>query len=319
MSADRDTAAFAARAESLGYDSVWQGELWGWNVFVELAAAAERTDQVQLGTAIVNVFSRTPATIAMSAVSLARRSDDRAVLGLGTSTQTAVTNLQGLAFDRPVQRTHETVELVQAFLGNDGSVEYEGTVHESSGFPPLDQNVPIYNAALGPWNRRVTGRLCDGWLPNNVPFSELERMFEIVDDAAREDGRDPSEIDVAPWVHVAVDDQNPENARDLVRRTVAYYVGSGEGYRRAVATAFPEAAEVISERWNDGDRDGAIEFVTDDMVDDLGCAGTTAEVRDRLRRLVEETPVDHPIVDIPEWGDDALVERTLEAVAPRRW
>ena len=115
--------AFASRAESLGYDSVWTGELWGRDSFVALTQAAEITDTVQLGTAIVNVYGRSPATIAQAAATLNDAAEGRLTLGLGTSTPKVIEDLHGRSFDGPARRLHETVELVKRFLDGDGRSE----------------------------------------------------------------------------------------------------------------------------------------------------------------------------------------------------
>lgn len=310
------TADYAVRAEALGYESIWQGELWGKNVFIELAEAAHRTRNIRLGTAIVNVFSRTPAVIAMGANSLNQHSNGRAVIGLGVSSSKVINDLHSLEYDRPVRRTHETAELLQDFLTADGKVTYNGEIFNVSDFSSLDTNVPIYNAALGPANRRATGRTCDGWLPNNIPFSYLNSAFETVANAACDSRRDPDDIEVAPWIHVAVDDENPDKARDLIRDTIAYYVGSGKGYENAVGMAFPERTERIADAWRSGATDEARASVTDEMVSELGCAGRSDYVLEQLQRVVDETPTDVPIIDIPQGAEADLINRTIKAVAP---
>jgi len=83
---DHDPTDLAVDAEQQGYDSIWMGELWGTNSVVKLTEIAARTNEVEIGTAIVNVFSRTPAVLAMTAATLDRVSDGRASLGVGTST-----------------------------------------------------------------------------------------------------------------------------------------------------------------------------------------------------------------------------------------
>jgi alkanesulfonate monooxygenase SsuD/methylene tetrahydromethanopterin reductase-like flavin-dependent oxidoreductase (luciferase family) len=221
-----------------------------------------------------------------------------------------------MTFDRPIRRTREVVDLVGAFTSGEDAVAYDGEVFEVADFPALSADVPVYNAALGPANRSVTGRYCDGWLPNNVPFSHLATAFETVGEAARETGRDPDAIEVAPWVHVAVDDDDPDAARDAIRATVAYYVGASQGYENAVGAVFPDQAERVATSWRNGEHDGARAAVTDEMVDDLGCAGTAGEARAGLRALQDDPVVDTPIVDVPRGLDDATVERTVEAVAP---
>ena len=313
-----DPAQTARHAESLGYDRVWVGELWHESAVVQLAEMAAATDEIGLGSAIVTVYSRTPAVLAMTAASLQRASDGRFVLGTGVSTPTAIEGLHGLAFDRPVRRAHETIELVRELTSDAEEVAYEGELLESHAFPGLDLDVPIYHAGLGPANRRVVGRLCDGWLPHNIPFSRLEEAFEVVAEAAAERDRDPDEIEVAPYVPTAVAD-DPDRARNAIRRHVAYYVGSGEGYRRAVGTEYPDRATTIADAWREGDREASAEAVTDEMVEDLGVAGRADEVRTRLRSLVADTPIDRPIVVVPAPAAAELGPETVEAVAPAQF
>ncbi|WP_049926324.1 LLM class flavin-dependent oxidoreductase [Halopiger goleimassiliensis] len=316
---DADPATTAVRAENLGYDAVWVGELWGESSVVQLAEMATRTDDLALGSAILNVYSRSPAVLAMTAASLQRASSGRFTLGLGTSTPKAVEDLHGLSFDRPVRRAHETIELVRAFTGETTDsgepVDYDGELLSAADFPALESPVPIYHAGLGPANRRVVGRLCDGWIPHNIPFSRLEDAFEEVAAAARKREREPDDITIAPYVPAAVS-EDPDEARELVRRHVAYYVGSGEGYRNAVAMAYPEAAQRVADAWRGGDKRGATEAVTEAMVEDLGVAATPENARDRLETLVAETGIDHPIVVVPDPADESVWETTIEALAP---
>jgi alkanesulfonate monooxygenase SsuD/methylene tetrahydromethanopterin reductase-like flavin-dependent oxidoreductase (luciferase family) len=311
-----DPTAFAVRAEELGYESAWMGELWGESSVVRLTDVAARTETIGLGTAILNVFSRTPAVLAMTAKTIDDRSDGRFTLGVGTSTRKAVEDLHGMAWDdpNPVRRAHECIELTSAYLTGEGRVNYDGEVFHAADFPSLDRDVPIYHAALGEANRRVVARLCDGWIPHNVPFPDLEASFDYVAEHAERAGRDPAEIDVAPYVPACVSD-DAEEARRMIRRHVAYYVGSGEGYRRAVAGRFPEAADRVADRWHEGDRGGASEAVTDEMVDALGVAGDPETARERLRDVAALDAVDRPLLTIPN-GAEHLADRTLEELAP---
>jgi alkanesulfonate monooxygenase SsuD/methylene tetrahydromethanopterin reductase-like flavin-dependent oxidoreductase (luciferase family) len=310
-----DPTDLAIDAESLGYDSVWMGELWGSSSVVKLGEIAALTDDIEIGTAIVNVYSRSPAVLAMTGATLDRITDGRASLGVGTSTPTAVENVHGMAFDRPVRRSHETIDVIQRILGGDEPVDADGEIVDVSGVPPLERDVPVYHAALGPANRRVVGRLCDGWMPHNIPFSGLDDAFEVVATAARERDRDPDAITIAPYVPAAVS-EDPEEAYDAVSGHIAYYAGSAEGYRNAIATAFPDQVDRVVAAWEAGDRAEAADRVTDEMVDDLGVAGTPAAARDRLRDVVSETAIDRPLVTIPEQAADDVAEETIEALAP---
>lgn len=310
-----NAAAFAERAESLGYSSVWTSELWGRDSFVALARAAERTESVTLGTAIANVYGRSPATLAQAAASLDRASDGRAVLGLGTSTAKTIEDLHGMSFENPTRRLHETVELTKLFLDGDERVSYEGENFDVADFPPLGQSVPVYAAALGTANRRATARTADGWLPHNIPFEILDEAFEYIATHAREAGRDPADLTVAPYVPAAVSTDGDE-ARAAVRGHIAYYVGSGKGYQRAVAQLFPDRVETVAEAWRAGERKDARAAVTDEMVEALGVAGTPETAREQFESIASLDVIDHPLVVIPAGSDEKIVEQTAEALAP---
>ena len=310
-----EIASFAERAETYGYERLWVGELWGTDAFVALTEAAVATDDIDLGTAIVNVYGRSPATLAQAAASVAGRTDGTVHLGLGTSTPKAIEDLHGVPFENPPRRLHETVELAKRFLQGEDRVSYDGELFDVADFPALGQGVPVYAAALGPANRRATGRTADGWLPHNIPFERLDEAFETIQETAREAGRDPASIAVAPYVPAAVSD-DPEDAYAQVAGHLAYYVGSGEGYRRAVAQAFPEEAEAVAEAWRDGDRGAAREAVTREMVDALGVAGTPETAPDKLAAVEAIDPIDEAIVVVPTGTDDEMTRDTVEVLAP---
>jgi alkanesulfonate monooxygenase SsuD/methylene tetrahydromethanopterin reductase-like flavin-dependent oxidoreductase (luciferase family) len=313
--ATKSAGEWAAHAEDLGYDSIWMSEAWGTDALVELSGAAAATDTIRLCTAIVNVYSRTPTVLAMAGATLQRRSDGRAVLGVGPSHAGAVEAYHGLAYDRPVRRTHEAIELVNELTGGGEPVSYDGEVFSVEGLPPFEESVPVYNAALGPANRRATGRVADGWLPYMYPVSALGEAFETVAETARETGRDPGDIEVTPQILAAVSD-DPEAARDAVRDYVASYVGQLPNYRNALADWYPEEAAAIGEAWAEGGREAAMAAVTDELVHELGVAGTPAEARDQLRAVLETPVVDCPIVYVPRGVPDVDRDRTIEALAP---
>ncbi|WP_435194812.1 LLM class flavin-dependent oxidoreductase [Natronomonas sp. EA1] len=308
-----DPVPLAVRAEELGYESAWLGELWGTSSVVTLTRIAERTNEIDVGSAILNVFSRTPAVLAMTAASIDDASDGRFRLGVGTSTPKAVEDLHGMTFDRPVRRAHEAIELTNALLG-EGRVQYDGEVFHAADFPGLGTDIPVYHAALGRANRRVVARLCDGWIPHNVPFPELPSAFDYIVDHLPE-GRSPDDIAVAPYVPSAVS-EDPAEARDAIRGHIAYYVGSGKGYERAVASRFPGEAEAVASAWQAGDRGEAVSLVTDEMVRALGIAGTPAEAREQFRSLLAMAVIDEPLVTIPNNATD-LAETTIEALSPQ--
>ena len=311
---ESDVATFAARVESLGYNSLWTGELWGQDAFIALTRAAEHTDDLDLGTAIVNVYGRSPATLAQAAATLAKTASGDVRLGLGTSTPKAVEDLHGMAFENPPRRLHETAEIAGEFFGDSNHVSYDGEFFEVADFPGLDVDIPIYAAALGPAMRRATGRTADGWLPHNIPFEELPDAFETITETARERGRAPEEIEVAPFVPSAVS-EDPLEAKAAIRGHIAYYVGSGEGYRNAVASQFPDGANTVADAWQSGDRDAARNAVTDEMVAALGVAGTPTEAREQFEAIASIDIIDEPLIVIPSGTPKEITTRTIETLS----
>lgn len=303
------------RVEDRGYDSIWLPEVWGDDAFVALGEIAGRTNSIDLGTAVVNVYTRSPATLAMAAASITERYGNRVILGVGTSSPVLVEGLHGQTFDKPVRRTHEAIELVKRYTGGgDTRIEYDGAVFSVSGFRPLDGDVPVYNAALGSANRRATGRVADGWIPQNVPFPQLGEHFDTIADAARTAGRDPDEITVSPVIATAVSPDG-QTARDMTRGDVAYLTGSTDGYREAAATMFPDAAREVAEAWADRDHGKAADLVTDEMLDNLALSGTPDAVRNALRDLLDNPVINHPILRVSARADAETARRTIDELA----
>lgn len=313
---EQSAGEWGKRAEELGYHSIWAAEGWGANVMVELAQVAMETDDLHFGTAIANVYSRSPAVLAMGGASLARLSDGRAVLGLGASHPGFVEGLHNVDYERPVRRSHETIELIRALAQGDEPIEYAGQLFDVEGFAPLDTAFPIYNAALGSANRRATGRVADGWIPYLLPKSQLDAAFDDVATAAREAGRDPGDITVTPQVLAAVDDDQAV-AQEPIRDYVATYIGNYGAYRRIIAEDFPDATEAVAGAHEAGDEEAARANITDEMLAEFGVAGTPEDARDQLRDVLAIDAVDRVIVYPPAGIDRAMLDRTVEALSPQ--
>lgn len=312
-----DVGQFGQFVEGLGYNSVWLNESWGSDPFVELTAVARDTDSLGVGTSIINAFTRTPATLAMSAASLARVSGGRFTLGLGAGHPELVEDLHNVPWEQPIKQMYETISLVKRMLGDGSELDYHSDLFDVSGFGPLDTNVPIYSAALGPANRRVTGRLSKGWIPYNVPFDQLAANFETIAEAAREAGRNPNDVQVVPYVAAVVSD-NRETARKELRANIASYVGgfSDDSYKNAVGEGFADEADRIADAWRRGDENEARAAVTDEMLEALGIAGTPAEARDKLRALQERPLVDRVLIAVPHSVDPETAQQTVRELAP---
>src|SRR5437763_12985153 len=155
---DQDAVDFVTEAERLGADSVWAPEAWGYDALTPLAFLAARTSRIRLATGIAQIGARTPAMLAMSAMSMQALSGGRFLLGLGTSGPQVMEGWHGVAFDAPVQATRETIDIVRMAARGE-RVSYDGRVYQlprpggagkaiRSMAPPVE--IPMYLASLGP-------------------------------------------------------------------------------------------------------------------------------------------------------------------------
>ena len=165
---------FVVEADRLGAHSVWVPEAWGQDALTPLGYLAARTSRIGLGSGIVQVGARTPANLAMSALSLQALSGGRFLLGVGTSGPQVMEGWHGVRFPSPLSATRETVEIVRRVAAGE-KLEHRGKVFElplpggpgrpiRSMLPPAP--VPVYIAALGPKNLALTGEIADGWIGN---------------------------------------------------------------------------------------------------------------------------------------------------------
>lgn len=282
------TLEFATRADEAGLHSVWKQEASGSNGIATLAAVARCTTDVEIGTGVASVYSRTPALLGMSAATLQQLSDGRALLGLGVSSPPLVERWHGGTFDRPLRRLRETIEIVRRTMAG-GTIEYDGEIFDVGPYSMALEtatDVPILNAAIGDANRRLTAEYADGWLPAFVPQSSFADDVSAVRAMARNAGRDPADLLVAPWVPTAVDD-DPDRAERRVRYLLAQEMAMG--YNEQVNEyGFGDAPDAAHDLFRDGDREAAVEAISDRMVSELAVFGTESDVREGLDRYARD-------------------------------
>lgn len=303
---------YAEDAAASGFESVWVGEGWGYGPFTLLARVAERTD-CALGTCIANAFSRSPAALAANALALHDATDGRFLLGIGSSTPLVVERFHGQSFENPLRRIRETIEILDLALSGD-SIDYDGKIFELGGFQlnhADGQAIPVLNAALGTTNIAMSIDYADGLLPHLMPLPAIEEAIAEGQERANRD----RDLHVSPSIPTAVS-EDPDEARDVLSRHVAYYVGSTDYYNGVVADhGFLAEAEAIQDAWEDGDTDGAAEAVTPELQDALGIAGTPENARERVRDLLDGV-VDTVLISFPQDATDEMFQTTLEALPP---
>ncbi|UHQ98851.1 LLM class flavin-dependent oxidoreductase (plasmid) [Natrinema zhouii] len=305
-------------AEALNYESVWAAEGQGRTAFGKLERWATVTEKIGLATGIVNVFSRSPATLAQAIATLDDHSNGRAILGLGVAHPGVVEEFHGVQFNQPLDRMAEYVELVRRYLRGDPE-GFEGQFftpkrpHFWDGFKPVRERVPIYNAALGPGNIRLTGQVADGWLPNLFPLEKLDEGLSWLETGAERAGRDVTDIDVAMYILVSVDD-DPEAAYDRIAHHVAAYLRDIPGFYDRVASdaGFEESVSAAKAASSTAT---AADALPKPFLDLVGVAGSPETVRNELG-AIRAAGVDLPIVRAPIGASLTEQRRLLRVCAP---
>ena len=292
-----DGPAFVREAERLGADAVWAPEFWAGDAFTPLAFLAATTSTIRLGTGIVQLGARTPAMLAMSALSMQALSGGRFILGIGTSGPQVMEGWHGVRFDKPVTRTRETIEIIR-MISSGERLAYDGKLHtlplpggegRSLRSPLPATHVPVYVAALGPANLRLTGELADGWIGNSF-FPETADVFlDPIREGAAITGRTLADIDVTVAVSLEFTDDIEEAGRRHADGYAFTFGAMGSAttnfYNQAFARqGFGEDVEEVQRLWRAGDKDAARRRVPIEIGLGTNLIGTDDAIRARLRR-----------------------------------
>ncbi|HVE67209.1 MAG TPA: LLM class F420-dependent oxidoreductase [Solirubrobacteraceae bacterium] len=289
--------AIVQEAERIGYESVWAAEAYGSDTATVLAWLAAGTEKIDVCAGIFQIPGRSPGMTAMTAATLDQLSGGRFRLGLGTSGPQVSEGWHGVRFAKQLQRTREYVEVVRMMLRRE-RVEYHGETIElplpdGPGKPlkltisPVQDEIPIYIAAIGPKNVAQTGEIADGWLPIFFSPEHVQEFRPLLEEGAQRAGRSLEHFDIAPTVNVLITD-DVEAARDAMRPVLALYVG-GMGsreknfYNQLVQRyGFEDAAREVQDLYLDGKKEEAAAALPAELIDKTTLVGPKDVVRDRL-------------------------------------
>jgi probable F420-dependent oxidoreductase len=262
---------------SLGYTDIWSAEASATDGFVPLAMAAAWLPTMRLGTAIVPSFTRGPATLAMCVATMAEAAPGRFQFGLGTSSDVIVQRWNGIPFVEPYKRNKDMVRFLRAALaGEKVSEDYD--TFSVKGFrlerPPAIAP-PILVAALRPGMLRLAGRLGDGTIINWLSADDVKQIVPEVGLGKEVVCR----IYVCPTEDAAA-------VRSAAKMLIAAYLNV------EVYALFQEwlgrgpRLQAMWDLWRAGDRKGAVEAISDEVVDELVVHGTPDECREHVARYV---------------------------------
>jgi probable F420-dependent oxidoreductase len=305
----------AREAERLGYTDAWSFEVDGADVFAPVLVVALAT-RMRVGTAIANVYTRGPATLAMTAASVADVAPGRFVLGIGSGSQPIVEAWNGGVFRKPATRVREMALFLRQALAGE-RVVFRGETFAVDGFrltrvPAAP--VPIHVAALRPGMLAVAGEVGDGAILNWLAADDVPRCVAVVREAARRAGRDPGALEISARLFVHVDPPTPE-AETIARRHITAYLNV------PVYRAFhewlgrTEALGPMWQAWERGDRRGALAAIPGRVVSDLLLRGSFEEIRAGIRRY-HDAGIDTAFLQLTSSEPDPgrRRERLLEAM-----
>ena len=287
---------FVREAERLGATSVWVAEAWGQDALTPLAFLAGQTERIALGSAIAQLGARSPAMLAMSAMSLQLLSGGRFRLGIGTSGPQVMEGWHGVSFDAPIAVTRDTVEIVRAIAAGE-RLSYQGRAYQlplpggrgraiRSMLPPTQ--VPIYVASLGPRNLELTGEIADGWIGNAFMPEHAGVFTGRLQAGAARAGRSLADLDLVIPVGVEITDDVEAAARRHARG-YAFTIGAmgsrDENFYNAAFTrqGFGDDVAAVQELWLAGRREEAADRVPLEFGTGTNLIGTPAMISERLR------------------------------------
>ncbi|HZM29756.1 MAG TPA: LLM class F420-dependent oxidoreductase [Acidimicrobiales bacterium] len=294
-------------AEELGFDSIWTSEAYGSDCFTPLAWWGSQTTRVKLGTAITQISARTPASTAMTAITLDHLSGGRLILGLGVSGPQVVEGWYGQDYAKPLARTREYVDIVRRIVARDEPVSYVGE-HYAMPFQggtglgkplksivrPLRSDIPIYLGAEGPKNVALAAEIGDGWLPMFFSPKADDFYRKALDEGFSRPGsrHTADDFEVACVVPVVPGD-DLEACADVLRPNLALYIG-GMGARDRnfhkdvfVRLGYEAECDKIQEAYLAGRKADAAAAVPTAMVEDVYLVGPPAKIRDDMARWRE--------------------------------
>lgn len=328
-----ESAGMVADLEKAGLDTVWVAEPYGFDAPTLMGYLAAKTQTVTIASAVINIFSRTPATLLQTAAGLDSVSGGRAALGLGASGPQVIEGFHGIPFDRPLARTREIVEIVRMGLRREPLVHsgiYELPLPADQGLGlgkplkllnrPVRPRVPIWLASLSQASVALAAEIADGWLPFLfLPEKAGDVWGSALAEGAARRSPELGPLEISAGGLVAIGD-DVSDALDLMRPMYALYVG-GMGARGknfyfdlACSFGFEREAQEIQDLYLSGRHRDAEAKVPVAWLEGANFVGPASYVKERIEAFREAGVTD---LQVRVVGDDpaATIAQLKEWVA----
>jgi len=271
----------ATSAERSGFAGLWFGETTLHDASILATIAAGASTKIQLGTAILNVYTRTPSELALLGKTLNEYSNGRFTLGLGVSTAGIVKNWHGIQFEQPAARIVETVKILKLYYSGEtfstlGKFSSPTNARLKTSLPPK-----IALAALNDWMIRKAASISDRIILNVHPVERIKHVTKIIEESCN--GKNHPILSVMLYSQIGEEAQNEDAARKLIS-----FYGSAPAYSSLFSSlGFHKEAKAMLEAWKRRDRDSAMRNVTREMIDKLMVLGSVRDVKERVKMYIE--------------------------------
>jgi F420-dependent oxidoreductase-like protein len=291
--------------EKAGLDLVWVAEAYGFDSPSLMGYIAALTEKVEIGAAILPIYTRTPTLIAMTAAGVDALSDGRFHLGLGASGPQVIEGFHGVAYTNPLGRTREIVDICRDVWKREAPLTHGGKYYtlplpagEGTGLGkalkiiahPVRSEIPVWIASLGEKNVELTAEIADGWLPMLFIPERAQEVWGAPLAAGRAK-RSPvlGDMMISAGGILAIGEGDDVTAlRELQRSMVALYVGGmgakGKNFYNelAVRYGFEEAAATIQDLYLEGKKREAEAAVPSEFLELTTLCGPLSYVADRI-------------------------------------
>ena len=304
----RETADQVAGLEKAGLDTIWVAEPYGFDAPTLMGYLAAKTETVEIGAGILNVYSRTPGALLQTAAGLDNVSGGRAVIGLGASGPQVIEGFHGLPYDKPLGRTREVIEIIRMGLRREALVKdgiFKIPLPEGQGLglgkplkllnKPERSSIPLWVAALGDKNVQMTAEVADGWLPFLFhPEKAKDVWGEALAKGAAKRSPDLGPLEISAGGMVAIG-EGPETKAllDFVRPMYALYVGGmgarGKNFYNDLACqyGYEKEAKEIQDLYLGGNKRDAEAKVPLEWLEAGNLVGPASYVQERIAAFRE--------------------------------
>jgi len=277
--------------------SIWIPESWGREAFVMLGAVAAITRRIKIGTSIVSMFSRTPATLAMAACTLDNISSNRTIIGVGASTAVLAENWHGMIFEHPLRRMQEYLRCFKS-ISSAETINFDGEFFKLKNMrilhPSSRKKIPVYLAAVNSGMISLATKEADGIILYLRPLDEIKKTTVFINSLLS--GK--SNFEISSVFITAVSNKHPDLARNRAAKTLSFYVSVGRYYSAFLSShGFENEVKQITTEYRKNGIENATKYVTDSMLDSLTINGTVEDCINSLKRFAS-SGITLPILQI---------------------